>query len=203
METITIYTYSELSNEAKKNAIRAERENVREYHMEAVESEYWDCYREFENIFDIRVQDFGQGPETFTDYAEYSGREYMTGRRLVAYLENQVMPYFTEPKQYLHGGRKRTSRITNRRMDCPLTGVYYDDEILQPVFDFLTHPSKKGAGYSFRDLMNDCITSLSRAYDREQDSFDDDEEVDYYLSNIFSDSHYYFSDGAPYKGRVH
>ena len=37
---------------------------------------------------------------------------------------------------------------------CVLTGYYIDDDILEPIYDFLKKPSKH---VTFADLMRDCL----------------------------------------------
>ena len=60
-------------------------------------------------------------------------------------------------------GNKYTQVYSKTKKDnsCVLTGVCYDMDILQPIYDFLEKPSK---GTTFEDLMNEIGEAISKTY---------------------------------------
>ena len=56
---------------------------------------------------------------------------------------------------------------------CVLTGVCYDDDILQPIYEFLDNPKN----IEFETLLNDCIYSLCHSVSSEIENQNTDEYI--------------------------
>jgi hypothetical protein len=196
-KVINLYSFNELSEDAKENAINHLRE-----------SETFDFYLDdakntldtFCDIFSIDYRQF--------DYLEMYRSEYsfrlndnilaMSGLRLAKYIHNNYYLQITKPKylgciendkKYLHPCIKSKqltnksrlknwfnpyySRITREMDNCPLTGVCYDIDILNPIVQFL----KKPTDIDFEQLLNDCLYSLAHSISSEYEYRYSDEGI--------------------------
>ena len=79
----------------------------------------------------------------------------MTGVRLLKYIINNYGSVLFKRKYLRHmkSGKIVYSKIQTETC-CVLTGYYMDDEILQPIYDFLKKPDKTS---TFEDILNDCL----------------------------------------------
>ena len=189
MRTITtqtdVYKFEELSDTAKENAIREYR-NSEHYH-----SFYFDEITESVKAV-IELFNLKTGRE-YTDLRTSHIDDCileLSGARLYAYLVNNYGHKLFKPS-YIRtiDGRKNLSKLyfckyfTNKQGEtftqiyskwkpftgcCTLTGVCYDNDILQPVYDFLKKPTAKT---TFQDLIDEIrseehtsepVTSRSR-----------------------------------------
>lgn len=60
----------------------------------------------------------------------------------------------------------RVSRIFFETPDCPFTGFYMDDVLLQPIHDFIKKPLKY-KHWTMEDLLQDCLNSWLIACDED------------------------------------
>lgn len=71
---------------------------------------------------------------------------------------------------------------------CTLTGVCYDQSILQPIYDFLQYTGKPDY-YSYMDfetLMDECFASLEKdVEDEENAQYEDDAIIDTIQANDY------------------
>lgn len=75
--------------------------------------------------------------------------------------------------------KQRSSRVMLEN-SCVFTGVCWDDNLLQPIYNFLEKYSEKADYYSYMDfetLAKDCFESLSEALQEEEDSRNEDEYI--------------------------
>ena len=141
MRTITknIYSFSELSEEAKRNAI-----NNYEF------NDFWESER---------IESYKKALPYYKLLKNIDG--VINGSRLYTFIQNNIISDFIEPnyinKQqdgkinncyYSHKyncTKKRLSKVfkTNNLNNCPLTGVCYDFDFLQPIIDFMENPTSK------------------------------------------------------------
>ena len=138
--TYTIYTLSELTEEARQKA----------YSDWLRHSEYdWAdenaaALKKFEQIFNIEVRSWNYDGCTYgyRFVSHYSGEvEEMHGARLVAYLMNNYWHHLFLRKTYRNKDftHKRSSRIFYDT-DCVLTGYCADNALLHPIYDYLRRP---------------------------------------------------------------
>jgi hypothetical protein len=86
------------------------------------------------------------------------------------------------------------SAITKEH-SCVLTGVCYDDSILQPVYDFIENYKAKADYYSYMDfdtLVNDCFAELSKDIDNEVSANNEDEAI---IETIQANEYEFTADG--------
>ena len=140
---IKLMTFAELSEEAKQNAIDNYRNRP-----------YFDDFWENE-----RVNSFKAAEKIYKDLRHI--QEEIKGARLVAWIENNLSHLWTDTNriskhadgkiknsyfQYKYDNpvKVRISKVfkTNNLDNCPLTGVCYDFDFLQPIIDFLRNPDE-------------------------------------------------------------
>lgn len=167
--TINIYKFSELSEKAQRRAW----ENGPDFSGDCSE-EFRSTLAAFEKIFDIKVyrwnvNDYGynfayvtagaatEAPDgdplrlaryIWNNYAEYISRGKYYGKLI--YRENQ-------PPRHV----KRYSKATFEMDNCPLTGVCFDMDILQPVLDCLHY---KRFFDSYEELIDACLNDFFQAW---------------------------------------
>lgn len=69
---------------------------------------------------------------------------------------------------------------------CPLTGVCFDNNILQPVYDFLKHPNKST---TFADLISEIEYAITKAFNSNEEWVNSDE----YISETIEANEYEFT----------
>ncbi|MDD7291720.1 MAG: hypothetical protein PUG86_07940 [Veillonella caviae] len=157
--TYEVYNFHELTREAQAKA----HSHWAEHYDYAWDRENRATLQAFERIFNIKAERWSYDSCTytyrFTSY--YSGEEdNLKGARLLKYLVNNYWNDLYIPKTYWSRNykKKRKSRVfvTN---DCVLTGYYMDDEILQPIYDFLKSPDNT----TLYELMDKCLNGFFRA----------------------------------------
>ena len=163
--TVKIYKFSELSEKAQRRAWECGPDFSGDYN-----SEFRETLKKFENIFDISVYRW-----SVNDY-DYDFSYITTGRateapegdalRLARYIWNNYAEYITRGKYY---GKlvyrenqpprhvKRYSKATFEIGNCPLTGVFCDCDILEPVVNCLHY---KSFFDSYTDLIDACLDSF-------------------------------------------
>ena len=85
----------------------------------------------------------------------------------------------------------RKSRIsgTNNLENCPLTGVCYDMDIMQPVIDFIKKPD---LSTTFEDLTQSIESAISKTFKNNEDWINSDE---YITEQIQSNEYEFTADG--------
>ena len=69
---------------------------------------------------------------------------------------------------------KYVSKCQWQKASCPLTGVCFDDDLIQPIQDAV----KKGYSGTFGDLLNECISSWISSSNADCDSQLEDSYID-------------------------
>lgn len=186
-ETISIYQFSELSDEAKETAISEHREFLQR-------EDFWGAER---------LASYRAAEKLYEDL--HNIEETISGGRLVAWIQNNLSHYW-ERKNYIskhedgkivnsdwkhkHGStKKKLSRVfsTNNLENCPLTGVCYDYDFLLPIIEFMRKPSSR------IDNTDLTIPDYEKIAERDID-FDDD----YVIENIEANNYEFNEDGTIY-----
>lgn len=150
-QTITIYKFDELSDEAKESAIEAYRE------IESSTGHAWGddyvatlaAFRDALDLFDIDSWEYGggRGNDHVTISWHDSAIMELEGVRLWKYLNNNY-PQLASTDGY------------------SLTGFCADGDILGPLTYFMKHPNQHT---TFEDLVQDCtdawVTSATADYE--------------------------------------
>lgn len=216
---LKLYSFGELKESSKKSVIERMRNEIQENSMDANFSEYLATLKEFSDIFGIKVYDIDVTPysnhfrfEFKNDYAYewYDGEisnEDTTGKLLLRWINNNVVPYIYENKVFFgkfkyENGKfikciKRVSRIL-LSSDCPLTGCCYDYDILNPLYEYLQKPDFK---ISLYDLVNKCLTYFFGCVQTEYEYCGSDDYVSEELQYCsLYENNLYFEDGTKWEG---
>jgi hypothetical protein len=208
MKTITVnlYSFNELSEEAKQNAI----ENVRNHKSDDYDYIWHDAHnsvKKFHSIFPTE-----EGFNSWLDY-ELTGLDFedeilnLRGLRLRKYILNNFGHYLFVPE--FKGSLKTDEYVSHKRIKspievnrngkrfnayysaifkdncCVLTGVCYDNDLLKPIYDFL-EKDYKNKYINLIDLFDECFRSLEKSINNEIDWNESDEGVkEHILSNDF------------------
>jgi hypothetical protein len=197
MKTIQINTYkfSELSEEAKQNAIEEYRSNNTEY--------FWACenrqsLEKFADIFPITVKDWsygGRGEGVYFKFNTDDNIEELSGQRLALYLWNNYKnDIYSKKYHYV----KSHNKINHKRVkselikkgsnaglyhnsyysaifietyNCPLTGYCIDNSLLDEIWKFIDKPDSR----NFRDLLEDCFNEWVKDCNADVDYQNSDE----------------------------
>jgi len=185
---IKLYKFNELSESAKEKAIEDYRNksDYNDYSEEITES-----VKAVIELFNLKT---GRSWDDIrTSHIDDSILE-LKGVRLYKYIENNYYNDLFTPKYIGSKDRKITGKqfIFEARKDhkgndytmifsklkrnnsCPLTGVCYDNDILQPVYDFLKKPSKD---VTFEDLIRDIEGAITKCYRDNEEWVNSDEYI--------------------------
>lgn len=219
MKTInlTLYTFDDLSEEVQKQIIERERWNVMGQCMDSYGQEYRNTIVEFEKIFDIKVKQWE------VDYCGYNYQikltkdlafewgteeiefETLSGRLLMRYLQNSILPYIEKGKYYsklvgIHPDCKLFKRYSKviKEIECPLTGYCYDMYFLDPLLKFMQNPNYNT---TYKSLMKECVESFFSKWHKEYKYWADDESaIREELHNNQYEDRVYHKDGSVYDG---
>ena len=77
--------------------------------------------------------------------------------------------------------------------DCELTGACYDYSILKPIYNFLAwNDPKNDSTTTFQDLMEECIYSLKKDLESEEEYINSDEAI----TETFEANNWYFEENG-------
>jgi len=193
MKTIRtkVYQFNELTEQAKQKAINDFRNNGID--IDYIYDEAQNSVKEFHDIFGTKEGD-RSWLDVKTGHIEDNIIE-LTGLRLRTYIINNFGnrlykgKYFSlwsktevSYKYHKEGFPVLKSRYSKVIFDncCPLTGVCYDNSLLQPIYDLIENYREKADYYSymtFETLMNDCFESLEKDIEAECESIQTDEYI--------------------------
>lgn len=177
---ITLYTFDELSDEAKEKAI----ENYRAKNFEIFWSqEIFDSLKELLKLANVSLRDYSLGLER--SYIKIDMEEEIKnlyGPRAIAWLENNLLCKLRVPwkgKRRIKG--RKYKNYAGMIPSCPLTGICFDDDFLNELRENI----KKNTLYDSFMWLADKYQSLLNAEHENQNS----EE---YISEHFSMNGYEF-----------
>lgn len=163
MKTIEIqlYKFDELSESAKEAAINWWRES-------AAEDSFWadECFssiKAFCLTFGVTFKNAEYGYNSDINYRLGQIDDNvlaLSGSRARTYILNNFGSVLFESKPIGEYPYKRRSKISVIDRVCPFTGVYFDEELLKPVRDFIIRPVK---GYTYEEVLRDCMYAGSQA----------------------------------------
>jgi hypothetical protein len=207
-----LYKFDELSEESQKVVMNRERDSIQQNAIDAWESEHRETLKEFSDIFEIDVRNW----EVSSYGHDFSFRfrhdvyerdaDDVSGKLLLRFLNS--IYYEVRSRKYFSCGHRwengkfhfssRKSKILWEEMNCPLTGVCYDCDILKPIYDWHKKPDW---GKSLSDLVYDCLENFFSSWEDECYSFGSDEYVSQELmeSSVYENV-LYFEDGTEFKG---
>lgn len=198
--TKTAYTFDELTEQAKKVAYQEWLQSVC-YEFISDDSERESTLDEFCRIFDVSLDGWE------VDSCRYNFRfstnetniEEVSGLRLARYIWNNYAHYIKTGKFY--SGKisynpfhcaTRNSKVIMSMNDCPLTGVCYDCDILQPIIDCLTY---KKVYNDAKELFNDCLDNFFKSW---QEDIKYRESFEFFEEETFMNDWEYNADGTQF-----
>lgn len=205
----TVYSFDELSGEAKETAINNYRDDNQDFFWSG---EVEDTLNKFCDIFSIDWRRIDYQEPYRNDYKINLDENILelSGLRLAKYIWNNFNSYLYKGKYYqvnsdkklihkrvksevLSNGKIFNAYYSKIQKDncCVLTGVCYDDDILRPIYEFLDKPSN----IDFETLLNDCIISLCRSVSSEIDWRNEDEQI---IEEILANEYEFNEDGTRY-----
>lgn len=167
-----VYKFKELSKKAQSAAIENYRNKNQDWIGDFEYDDAGETLKEFCKLFNINYRNI--------DYLEPYRNQYsvelednileLTGQRLATYVYNHYRYDIYGAKQYwICEGHKNCIGANAKHRDskiflwnehaCPLTGMYYDSEILKPLFNFMRKPGNE----DFEELLGDCINALCKS----------------------------------------
>lgn len=179
MKTISIklYKFDELSQQAQENAVRKLWDVNDSAH---IYDDAHETVKQFHKYFPTK-----EGRNSWLDVRTSHIDDCilsLTGIRLRTYLINNFYNALYRRKYFtlLDGNRRHRmavnytpknggiysqifSTIQYVQGNCPLTGVCYDDDILNPFYDFINNPDSR----TFEDLVNEGFDNLKRSIESE------------------------------------
>ena len=212
MKTVTVQTFSfsELSENAKQVAIKNYRNNCNNNPSEFDYNEAYQSVKAFHNIFGTKESLY------YNSWLEISTENIdddilcLRGVRLYKYIVNNFYDNLFKPK-YLkyfdkHFKHKMIQNKTNntgqqysfaysniqKSNDYVLTGVCWDYDLLQPIYDFLT---KIYDCITYKDLLENCFISLKKSLEYQSEFYDTDE---YITEQLESDDIDYLESGKQF-----
>ena len=191
---INLYSFDQLSDGAKQTAIENYRNERSDYFWQ---DENRNSIKKFAELFNITLKEYfyGDRGEGVSFVSSYSGEvEELTGVRLATWLYNNIGNNIFKPKYYNVDLNKTVkhnrvkcvyfkstgntfvgyySAIT-KQTSCPLTGYCMDDDILQPIYEFLKKPNNNT---NLLDLLESCFDAWVKAGNADIDYQNSDEFI--------------------------
>lgn len=184
IKKIDVYSFDELTEEAKQNAINKYSERL---NFDYIYDEAYQTVKKANELFNIR-----EGRNNWLDFSLLNIDDNilnLKGLRLRTYIlnnfelwkgkfydsigHNRIInhPCIKVNRYDLSkGARVSSSNFYYSRIQkencCVLTGVCYDDDFLQPIYDFIKNPDKET---NFEDLISACFENLKKSIDSETD----------------------------------
>lgn len=182
-ETINLYSYDELSEQAKEKVI----EDFSQDDLYSWWNEDYESMKEFCKYFPVELKDYR------IDFCQKDSRVNIdidndvsdfTGIRLMKYIINNYYDALFKRKYLNHvKGKAIYSKIQYDNC-CVLTGYCMDNDILQPIYDFLKKPDNHTTLY---DLLYECVECwLSACQNALIESYKRENIEDFILANDYT-----------------
>ncbi len=167
---ITVYQFSELSEETQQKVLDKFRESIDTYW---IYSEAKETVKAFEKYFPTD----SKGKNSWLECSVNANNEVLElmGLRLRTYLINNFGYVLFRPKTRYKNNTKRVSKIFTETC-CNLTGICYDDDMLSPIYKFICG-SKEYKFHNFEELMKECYQNLEDALRIEEEYRQSDEAI--------------------------
>lgn len=189
---VKVYTFDGLNEKAQEQAIDCMR---RSYYEDgyAWDSENRKSLKKFIDIFPVELYRRGEGFR-FVDRTGHQTLSELSGIRLATFIWNHYRRDLFKAKYMSNkpvGSANYRYRYSNCQIthECVLTGYWMDDQILQPVYDFLNKPV---ASIDFEYLMTTCYAAWEKAIETDQEFQDSREQI---VENIRANEYEFTADG--------
>ena len=170
---VKLYEFHELSDEAKQKALDQFRN--REYHYDEIK----DTMKKFAEVFDLTIKswELGYGRGTHISFSCHEEDELINHKDLFSHMVEGV------PVKYWNQEAQDGS--------CPLTGVCWDCNVLDPLVNFM----KDTEDITYHELMQRCFDSLVEACSNDVLYHCGDEATKYFIE---ANEYEFTEDGTHY-----
>lgn len=162
----TVYKFNELSEKAQQNVLDTFRHNQDYpwiYDNKA-------CLDMFVKSFPfVEISNWEYGYRNYIDFVITNDLEDLAGVRLWKWLKNNFHDIV-----YTDYGKASPHATKSVFESCPLTGYCVDDDLLQPLRDFLTRPKQSVTLYT---LIQDCLTAWMQACNNDYEYWQSEEAI--------------------------
>jgi hypothetical protein len=213
-ECKTIYSINELSDEAKEKALQRYCEK-HEYRYDEVMATLNKGLEVLGfQVINYRI-DCSSANQSWVRYNFIQNRygeeiNELTGQRLYAYLVGISWEFVKTRVYSLHANGKKKScyfsykydKCTKKRFsrilkidtidNCPLTGVWSDNDFLDPIVEFLKKPDTTT---TFGDIVENCVHSLFVAMEKDYES---ELTMEYFVDCAEANEYEFYEDGTRY-----
>lgn len=196
-----VYSYDELSDEAKRVAVEKSRQSVGDVCSEFDSDEYRTTLNKIEQIFGIAVKKWEVGlcsrpwfEFSFDDYSYNEGED--CGDLLLRYLNREILPHVNNFKYYSKGRNHKRSKavLDPYGYSYCLTGCWCDiavDDALNNMWDAVRR------GDSCYDFVNNMLHNFFHNWQRDMEAVYED---DYVAEHISENGDEFYEDGTPFRG---
>ena len=191
---VKMYSFGELSEDAKRKVRNILRNSVYEVETSATWDDAEGSFKKFCYYFDVEcrnydIDTFGYsfGNINVIGYwGDNSEIAELNGKHLRRWVNHIVENFIIKPKTYYSrnyyaSNKKRCSRIQKEFTGYELTGMCYDYDILEPVMKYYRGDTNVGDNYTYKDLMEECLDSFFSAVQKDFEYYYSDEGVDEYI----------------------
>nr|DAM59678.1 MAG TPA: hypothetical protein [Caudoviricetes sp.] len=196
MRTVTtivkIYSFDELSDEAKEKVIEEARDSV----MEANVDELVDCMKSAMNKMEIAIDDYSVGVDGSGYISLSADCEDLEGTRAYAYIANNFFEGANKKKVVFKGWKKsRISHLNSKDWidNCPFSGVVYDFAV-KKAWDSWCYDLRNGESPTIGDFLRNLECAYLREVEREYYGFSEGDAREYAEANGYE----FLEDGTIY-----
>lgn len=159
VESVEVFEYSQLSENAKEKAYERWRETT-----SYDDDDVWRSLNFIQRWFDICVTrcNVDERGYWFNFKSTKDGVDDLSGIRLYAYLSNNFSEILMDKRKYsLGNGKSRTSKIMEIETSCLVSGVWLDESFLSPIRKYLKSPNLSVSYYQLIEL---CLSEFFKSY---------------------------------------
>jgi len=218
MKTIEIqlYSFDELTEDAKSNAIRHYQNNIlsfdfiysdaektvdafcNAFNVKSGSRSWLDCNTS--NIDDdvLNLKGFRLQKYIWNNYQNtlYKGKFYnsIANNKILIHPCIKVHYYDVSKGAICSSSNFYYSRI-QKTNSCVLTGICYDNDLLSPIYEFLQKRDFSNCSTSFDDLLRECFYNLKKSIENEIDYRNSDEAI---IEDLEANDYDFLKDGTQY-----
>ena len=196
-----VYSYDELSDEAKRVAIEKSRQSVGDVCSEFDSDDYRATLYKMEQIFGIEVNKWEVGLCScpwfefgFDDIHYDKGGDCED--LLLRYLNREILPHVNNFKYYSKRRKSKASKVVlyPYGYSCCLTGCWCDNAVDDALNNMWESIRK---GYSCYDFVNNMLHDFFHNWQRDMEAVYEDDYVAEYISE---NEYEFYEDGTPFRG---
>ena len=191
--TITkIYTFDELSDEAKEKVIA----EARDFAMEINRDELVDCMKSAMNEMEIAIEDYSIGIDGSGYIKLDAENDDLEGARAYAYIMNNFFSGVDKKELvYKEWEKRRISHLDRKDWidNCPFSGWYYDYAV-KKAWDSWCSDLREGKSPSIRDFLDEIEWAYLKELSDEYYGFDEEDARELAEANGYE----YLEDGTLY-----